>query len=66
MYIHVPFSESRAHIDILKEMLEFKVILAVIRLPDNANHYTYRITFFRSSKHKFEILIQVKFTSDRM
>ena len=46
IYIIVPLSKSRANIDTLREMLKFKVILAVIRLHGYANHYKYRITFF--------------------
>ena len=38
MYINVPFLVSKTYIDTLREMLEFKVVIAVIRLPGYPNH----------------------------
>lgn len=39
-------SVTRAYINTLKEILEFKVILTAIRFPWYANHFKYRIPFF--------------------
>ena len=54
MYVNVPFSDVRASIDTLREILEFKVILAVIRFPGYAYHFEYRITFFSIIRTPFQ------------
>ena len=52
MYVNVPFSETKAYIYILRKILEFKVILAVIRFPGYANHYKNRIFDYQNTHSK--------------